>query len=604
MPKGKQSPILIPELPLAKALEGEVEGWRNQGWSSGVTETTRELLRYWFEERGEGDESFHPCQRRAIENAIYCHEVLQIKTLRDLYEKLAPEVLLESEYVKQEIDSIPFPKYCLKMATGSGKTWVLAAILVWQCFSHLNGERPGSYSSRFMIATPGHEVLNRMLDSFKGKRDPRTGNRDPQTSDYKKDLFMPDSAYWRGRFHFEIKEPEDVRANTERPTGAFAFLTNWQQFRFEDKKPSLWEQYTGEDVEEQPRAEVIADFLCEFPDLVVMNDEAHHVHSKKARENTELVWRRFMRLLYDRLTARHAEDRGLFMQVDFSATPFYGSGVKREYFPHIVYDYDLREAMRDMLVKQVFLEERQAIGGEKLEGLDFRAVRGDKGGHRMGRPERLSTGQKVLLDIGRRKLEQIETEFKEKAIEKKPVMLVLCEETDVAGLVKDHFANLSDPQGNSYDDSRVMMIHSDLPDAELERSRRRLDKIDDDNDPLRVVVSVLMLREGFDKNNICVIAVLRATEADLLLEQVVGRGLRQMFPRHASAEIWSAKEEAFDLLRRGKRPSNSLDFLFIVEHPRFRQFYDQLRQQGYLIGAGDTSRVPTTGDIRNCVGSA
>ncbi len=54
-------------------------------------------MRYGFEERGEGDEAFHPCQRHAIETAIYCHEVLQIKTLRDLFEKLAPEVLLESE---------------------------------------------------------------------------------------------------------------------------------------------------------------------------------------------------------------------------------------------------------------------------------------------------------------------------------------------------------------------------------------------------------------------------------------------------------------------------------------------------------------------------
>ncbi len=71
-----------------------------------------------------------------------------------------------------------------------------------------------------------------------------------------------------------------------------------------------------------------------------------------------------------------------------------------------------------------------------------------------------------------------------------------------------------------------------------------------------------------------------------------------MFPRYASEEIWAAKEEAFELLRRGKRPPNSFDFLFIVEHPRFRQFYDQLRQQGYLIGSGDTSQVHTAGDIR------
>src|SRR5690348_16013258 len=195
MPKRKREPVLIPELPLAKTLEGEVDGWRNQGWLGGTTQTTIELLRYWFDERG--DSGFHDCQRHAIETAIYCHEVLQARNLRELYERLAPEILLKSEYVKQEIEAISFPKYCLKMATGSGKTWVLAALLVWQYFNQLNGERPGSYSSRFMVVTPGHEVLNRMLDSFKGKRDPKSGVRDSNTSDYNNDLFMPDSAYWR-----------------------------------------------------------------------------------------------------------------------------------------------------------------------------------------------------------------------------------------------------------------------------------------------------------------------------------------------------------------------------------------------------------------------
>ncbi|MEW6296048.1 MAG: DEAD/DEAH box helicase family protein [Candidatus Diapherotrites archaeon] len=106
--------------------------------------------------------------------------------------------------LKQEIEAIFFPKYALKMATGSGKTWVLAALLVWQYFNQLNNERPGSYSYRFLIVTPGHEVLNRMLDSFKGKKDPKTGSRNPQTSDYKKSLFMPDGANWRDRFHLEI----------------------------------------------------------------------------------------------------------------------------------------------------------------------------------------------------------------------------------------------------------------------------------------------------------------------------------------------------------------------------------------------------------------
>jgi type III restriction enzyme len=340
-------------------------------------------------------------------------------------------------------------------------------------------------------------------------------------------------------------------------------VTNWQQFRLKEGTASLWEQWTGEDVEEQPRGEIIADFLSEFTDLVVMNDEAHHVHGKKTARNEVLVWRHFMGYLYERLRQKHPKERGLFMQIDYSATPFYGSGANREYFPHIVYDFDLVQAMREPLVKQLFLEERQSIAGERLDDLDFRAIRTEAEGRKRGEIKSLSPGQKLMLDIGRHKLEQLTQEFQERGIDRKP----------------------------------VMVIHTELTEKELTAARLRLDRIDIDEDPLRVVISVLMLREGFDKTNICVTVVLRATEADLLLEQIVGRGLRFMFPEYRYPEFWDAKREAVEDLCRHRMPSNSLDFLFIVEHPRFRAFYDELRQQGYLIGGGDTSKTRTTGDL-------
>ena len=112
-----------------------------------------------------------------------------------------------------------------------------------------------------------------------------------------------------------------------------------------------------------------------------------------------------------------------------------------------------------------------------------------------------------------------------------------------------------------------------------------------------MVISVLMLREGFDRKNICVTVVLRATEADLLLEQIVGRGLRLMFPKEDYPEIGQAKVESIEDIKRNKIPSSSFDFLFTVEHPRFRQFYENLRKEGYLIGTGDTSRKSSTGDL-------
>ena len=106
-----------------------------------------------------------------------------------------------------------------------------------------------------------------------------------------------------------------------------------------------------------------------------------------------------------------------------------------------------------------------------------------------------------------------------------------------------------------------------------------------------------MLREGFDRKNICVTVVLRATEADLLLEQIVGRGLRLMFPKEDYPEIGQAKVEAVEDIKKNNVPSSSFDFLFTVEHPRFRQFYENLRKEGYLIGTGDTSKKSSTGDL-------
>ena len=203
---------------LANALEGEVKAWVEQGWN-GVTQTTLELFNYWFKRNEDTTERFHPCQQRAIETLVYCHEILQVKTLQEVFERVAPEAIYQHLPLKQEVETIPFPKYAVKMATGSGKTWVLAALLVWQYFNKINDERPGNYSYRFLIVTPGHEVLNRLLDSFKGKRDLKTGDRMPDKSDYKRSLFMPDGLHWRDRFHLDIRDPDDVKSNSTPPDG-------------------------------------------------------------------------------------------------------------------------------------------------------------------------------------------------------------------------------------------------------------------------------------------------------------------------------------------------------------------------------------------------
>src|SRR5690606_13614863 len=109
--------------------------------------------------------------------------------------------------------------------------------------------------------------------------------------------------------------------------------------------------------------------------------------------------------------------------------------------------------------------------------------------------------------------------------------------------------------------------------------RQRLFNVDRHATP-RVIVSVLMLREGFDVNNICVIVPLRSSQAQILLEQTIGRGLRLMWREPEYADI---KRENRERINEGQEPGSLIDILSIIEHPAFEDFYDELMQDG-LVG--------------------
>ncbi|MFQ5753317.1 MAG: DEAD/DEAH box helicase family protein, partial [bacterium] len=134
----------------------------NDAWLSGeflekVSPTTKQLLTYWFDERyvENRDLNFHEGQKQAILNVIYLHEVLKTKNIFEAYEQIAPDLLLESNSGLSEISKTKYghPKYAVKMATGTGKTWVLSAFLIWQ---YLNSKHEkGNYSKNFLVVAPG-----------------------------------------------------------------------------------------------------------------------------------------------------------------------------------------------------------------------------------------------------------------------------------------------------------------------------------------------------------------------------------------------------------------------------------------------------------------
>ncbi|SJM90087.1 Type III restriction protein res subunit (fragment) [Crenothrix polyspora] len=316
------------------------------------------------------------------------------------------------------------------------------------------------------------------------------------------------------------------------------------------------------------------DYFSGLPELMVFNDEAHHIHDfKREGETTEVEWQKSL--------TRIAEAKGRrFVQVDFSATPYndVGTGKNKHkvYFPHIIVDFDLKTAMKAGLVKSLVLDRRKEIGALPLE---FKAER-DEDGNPM-----LSEGQRVMLRAGLQKLRKLEADFARIDPSRHPKMLVVCEDTSVSPLVVKFFCD----EGLVEDE--VMAIDSgkkaELGEKDWMPVRERLFSVDQHATP-RVIVSVLMLREGFDVNNICVIVPLRSSQAQILLEQTIGRGLRLMW---RDSEYADSKRENRERIAGGKEPNSLIDILSIVEHPAFQSFYDELMREGL---AGTTSEASDT----------
>lgn len=326
----------------------------------------------------------------------------------------------------------------------------------------------------------------------------------------------------------------------------------------------------------------VLEYLAALPELMVFNDEAHHIHDfKREGEVTEVEWQKSL--------SRIAAPKGRrFVQVDFSATPYndVGSGKnkKKLYFPHIVVDFDLKSAMRAGLVKSLVLDRRKEIGALPL---DFKAERDERGN------PALSEGQRVMLRAGLHKLRKLEKDFATLDPTRHPKMLVVCEDTTVSPLVAQF---LTQQEGLHADE--VMTIDSgkkaELGEKDWAPVRERLFNVDRHATP-RVIVSVLMLREGFDVNNICVIVPLRSSQAQILLEQTIGRGLRLMW---RDAEYHDLKRENRERIAAGQEPGSLLDVLSIVEHPAFQSFYDDLLTEGLVGTTGeDMDSASSTGDV-------
>ena len=555
-----------------------------------VSPVTQDLLRFWDPNGSFSDVrkfNFHEGQWQAIINTIYVHDVLKIKDVHDIYMSIHPDLLKEMDLVDLKRDKYSNPKYCIKMATGTGKTWVMHALLIWQYLNakydigRFKEKKSGRYSKNFLFVAPGIIVYERLLDAFLGKIQ-EDGTRNSDTSDFKQfeELFLPES-YKEDILGFIQNNVVQKKEIGRKVTGdGLIAITNWHllvgEEEIEEAGTALDTPYqtvkkllpitpgtgAGHSLDELDRnffrgSEV--EFLAELEDLVSFNDEAHHLGEwKTSFETIEKKWQQA-------LTAISETKKEKFIQIDFSATPYTitGSGQKRtkHHFPHIIINFELAQAIRAGLVKTVAIDKRKEIAAIPL---DFKA---DREGNEV---VSLSSGQREMLRAGLQKLKILEDEFTGLDESKFPKMLVMCEDTKVVPYV-----TLFLKQEGITDDN-IMEIHSnrkgDVGEKEWNDIKQKLFSIDKRDVP-KIIISVLMLREGFDVNNICVIVPLRASTSTILLEQTIGRGLRLMWREPEYTELKNETREK--LLVKKQEPGNYIDILSIIEQPNFIEFYNK-----------------------------
>lgn len=585
------------ELPLVLARKIAIAAEKSFDHGNGemmsrVTPTTADLLKYWFCEPFTTERSFnfHEGQRQGILNAVFLHEVLGVRKVSEIYEKIAPELLAETP-ILSEIgkEKYAFPKYAIKMATGTGKTWVMHALLTWQFLNAKaeNGEPSGRWTKNFLLVAPGIIVYERLLDAYCG-RVGAGGMRDFETSDLARfrELFLPTVARENvlGFIQNSVVKKEEIGRKI---TGeGIVAVTNWHLFlNDEEDSDEAWGDDTkivsdllparpgtskGNSLEQLDSAYSrgnALEFLENLPDLMVVNDEAHHIHeNRKNGEVEDVKWQRGL----DKIIGK----KNAFFQVDFSATPYSASGTGAEssknFFPHIISDFPLEKAIEAGLVKMISIDKRKRLC--ELPNDEYCAVRDGR------KVVALSVGQKIMLRAGLKKLKILEENFVKLDEKKSPKMLVVCEDTAVSPFVEEFL------QSEGLGRESILRIDSnrcgEVTESEWQGLKQKLFGIDGRENP-KVIISVLMLREGFDVNNICVIVPLRATKAPILLEQTIGRGLRLMWRER---EYEEEKRENRKLVMRDKtEPKSYLDLLSIIEHPAFVGFYDSLIEQHHAI---------------------
>lgn len=498
--------------PLVADLRKKVKEWRDSGYV-GATETSKSLLNYWFNTphllpspygggAGGGggnmiEFQYYFAQREALETIIYLYDLVGVQDKYDLMR------FDSSGAVSSGMFDESWRRFVIKMATGSGKTKVLSLVLAWSFFHKLY-EAESTLSRNFLLITPNIIVLDRIYKDFQGLRI------------FFNDPVLPDNGVdgrnWRDDFQLTLHKQDEVRIT--HPTGNI-FLTNIHRVYAGDDLPAspddentmeyfLGKKPTGATTDSKVDLGMI---VRDINELMVLNDEAHHIHDPR------MAWFKSIEDIHNRLKQKGS---ALSLQVDVTATPKHNNGA---IFVQTISDYPLVEAISQNVVKHPVLPD--IASRAKLTE---------------GQSAKFTEKYADYIDLGVIEWEKAYAEHEKMG--KKAILFVMTDNTrnsdDVAQYLEGHYPALKDA---------VLVIHTkrngEISEAksgkkkeELEKLRKQANEIDGQESRYKAIVSVMMLKEGWDVKNVTTIVGLRAYSAksNILPEQTLGRGLRKMYP--------------------------------------------------------------------------
>lgn len=578
------------DLPLVNLIRDDVRRWRKSNYE-GATHVTKQLLAYW--NRDDRYRRLFFCQLEAVETIIYLREIfssgkkprwntsLSIEDYNRLLKNETPSFVDEKLSQIPKLVDIPnddnFPpltRYGCKMATGSGKTVVMAMLIAWSFCN--KGKVPGDerFTLAALVVCPNLTIKER-LQVLR----PDTANNYYEEFDIVPSQLLP-----------ELRKGK-------------VLITNWHQFAPESPNVESGKSYLivnkGDEGPEAFAKRILGDLYDSSP-IMVMNDEAHHAYRPAPQEDLTLsaeekadleeatVWVSGL----DRIN----KAVGVKFCIDLSATPFYiqGSGYTEGMpFPWLVSDFGLVDAIESGIVKipRIPVSDTTGRPEPKYFALWKHVMDNLQPGEKYtsGKPKPDAVWREVqdaittLASQWKEKFEYV-NEASQGKDKTPPVMIVVCDNTDIAELFYRKISgeeiivteNGVDEQENNEDDEinlskkkkkkkdKIVFGNGDLFPLLLSNSENfsptlRIDskllaqaesedpkaskkdaanqlreivstigKYGKPGEQVRCVVSVQMLTEGWDANNVTQILGLRAFHSQLLCEQVVGRGLRRM----------------------------------------------------------------------------